>query len=266
MEILGYAFALIVGLVIGLMGSGGSILCVPIFVYLFKSDATNATALSLFVVGVTSAVGAVSNIINKNVHLKNSLYFGIPSVLSVGMVRRFVLPILPNNFFHLGSFVITKDIFILTLFAVLMIISAVLMIRKKQNKGTPNKKNKNPSILLTIQGLGVGALTGLIGAGGGFLIIPALVLLADLDMKQAIGTSLLIVSMNSLFGFASSLSIAEINWKILLLFTSISIAGIFIGLFLSKRMNGAQLKPAFGWFVLIVGTFIIFKELVFNNF
>ena len=261
MEILGYFFALIIGLIMGIIGGGGSILGVPIFVYLFDMNALTATTLSLFVVGVASAVGATGNAKQGNVDFKTVLLFGIPSVLSVIFVRKIILPHLPDPLFSIGTFPIEKNLFILILFAALMLISSIKMIVGNQKIETTNQSPQYP--MLVTQGIAVGMITGMIGAGGGFLIVPALVMLLNLEMKKAIGTSMMIISMNSLLGFLSSQK-TEINWQFLLIFTSIAVIGMLIGIQLAKKIDGKKLKPIFGWFVLMMGIYIIIKEIFFH--
>ena len=261
MEILGYFFALIIGLIMGIIGGGGSILGVPIFVYLFDMNALTATTLSLFVVGVASAVGATENAKQGNVDFKTALLFGIPSVLSVIFVRKIILPHLPDPLFSIGTFPIEKNLFILVLFAALMLISSIKMIVGNQKLETTNQSPQYP--MLVTQGIAVGMITGMIGAGGGFLIVPALVMLLNLEMKKAIGTSMMIISMNSLLGFLSSQK-TEINWQFLLIFTSIAVVGMLIGIQLAKKIDGKKLKPIFGWFVLMMGIYIIIKEIFFH--
>ena len=261
MEILGYFFALIIGLIMGIIGGGGSILGVPIFVYLFDMNALTATTLSLFVVGVASAVGATGNARQGSVDFKTALLFGIPSVLSVIFVRKIILPHLPDPLFSIGTFPIEKNLFILVLFAALMLISSIKMIVGNQKIETTNQSPQYP--MLVTQGIAVGMITGMIGAGGGFLIVPALVMLLNLEMKKAIGTSMMIISMNSLLGFLSSQK-TGINWQFLLIFTSIAVIGMLIGIQLAKKIDGKKLKPIFGWFVLMMGIYIIIKEIFFH--
>ena len=261
MEILGYFFALIIGLIMGIIGGGGSILGVPIFVYLFDMNALTATTLSLFVVGVASAVGVAGNAKQGNVDFKTALLFGIPSVLSVIFVRKIILPHLPDPLFSIGTFPIEKNLFILVLFAALMLISSIKMIVGNQKIETTNQSPQYP--MLVTQGIAVGMITGMIGAGGGFLIVPALVMLLNLEMKKAIGTSMMIISMNSLLGFLSSQK-TDINWQFLLIFTSIAVIGMLIGIQLAKKIDGKKLKPIFGWFVLMMGIYIIIKEIFFH--
>ena len=266
MEILGYVLAVIVGISLGLIGSGGSILTVPILVYIMGVNPVLATAYSLFIVGSTALVGGVQSAIQKRVDFKTVLIFGIPSIAAVYATRMWLVPFIPNELFTIGSLVITKSIALMLLFAVVMILASVSMIRpaknKEQDENAPRIYNY-PMILL--EGTVVGLLTGLVGAGGGFLIIPALVLLARMPMKLAVGTSLFIIAAKSLIGFIGDLQGNEIiDWKLLGIFTAFSVAGIFIGIMLSKKIPGQKLKKGFGWFVLAMGIYIIIKELFFK--
>lgn len=263
MHILGYFFAIIIGLVMGLIGGGGSILSVPVFAYMFHIDAITATALSLFVVGVTSSVGSVSFIRQGHVNFTTAYRFGIPSILGILFSRRLVLPHLPEYIIHRWGITLTKDMFILILFAVLMLFSSIKMIQKKERIRKPKYDETNYTLLVS-QGLLVGIVTGFIGAGGGFLIVPALVMLLGVSMKEAVATSLFIISINSLIGFASSLDKITVDWNFLLTFTALSIIGILIGVALAKKIEGRKLKPIFGWFVLTMGIWIIIKELLLN--
>jgi uncharacterized protein len=265
MEIIGYVAAVIMGLSLGLIGGGGSILTVPILVYLFGVNPVISTAYSLFVVGLTSAVGSLSHFKKGNVHLKTALIFGVPSIIAVYLVRKFVVPAIPDEIFSTGSFVLTKSVGVLVLFAILMLLASYSMIRKK--KPDESKTESEPTYnypLIFIEGLLVGGVTGLVGAGGGFLIIPALVLLAKLPMKQAVGTSLLIIALKSLIGFTGDLgSGLEIDYTFMLIFSAFAMVGIVIGSYLTKYIPNEKLKPAFGWFVLVMGVYILGKELLF---
>lgn len=259
----GYFLAVLVGTSLGLIGSGGSILTVPIMVYILGIEPILATTYSLFVVGITSLLGGIKNASQKNVHLKAVLIFGIPSIFSVFVTRAIVVPYIPEILFQIGNFKFTKNIALMVLFAVVMISASVSMIRPCENcdnEETSQIKYNFP--LLFLIGISVGALTGLVGAGGGFLIIPALVLLAKMPMRISIGTSLFIIAINSLLGFLGGISHAEeFDWKFLLIFTTLSVIGILIGLFLSKKIKGSRLKTSFGWFVLVMGMYILIKEL-----
>ncbi len=260
-EILGYFGALLMGIVLGLVGSGGSILTVPILVYLLAVNPVMATAYSLFAVGATSLVGAVKNIKKQLIDFKTAIVFSIPAFIAVYITRKFIVPALPENLFQIAGFTITRDIGIMLFFAIIMIIAAISMIldRKTIDPGEVKVKFNYP--LIIIEGFVVGVLTGIVGAGGGFLIIPALVLLAKLPMKKAIATSLLIIAVKSLIGFIGDVENLKIEWLFLLIFTGISVIGIFLGIYLNKFIPGKKLKKAFGWFVLLMGIYIIWKEL-----
>lgn len=262
MDIAGYFASVFIGIALGLIGGGGSILTVPVLVYLFRIDAALATAYSLFIVGTTSAIGSVSYFKKGMVHIKTAIVFGIPSIISVFLTRSFIVPVLPEEIFTLGNFtVIKKSMLLMLLFAVLMIFASYSMIKKCSGKNCLPAETPNATTLQIIaQGVLVGFVTGLIGAGGGFLIIPALVNLLRLEFKKAIGTSLIIIASNSLFGFFVSLSHLTIDWIFLLKILVLSIIGVFIGSFISKKIHGSKLKPAFGWFILAMGIYIIIKE------
>ncbi len=275
MEIIGYIGAVVMGLSLGLIGGGGSILTVPILVYLFQVDAVLATAYSLFIVGLTSLVGSFSHIKLGNVHWRTAIVFGIPSIISVFLTRSYLVPRIPDPIMTFGqdpsggaTLVITKSVGLLLLFAVIMVMAAYSMIKPSKKSGTDtlsNTEDVQPQFnypLILAEGAIVGLVTGLVGAGGGFLIIPALVLLAKLPMKQAVGTSLMIIAAKSLIGFVGDMSGDEvIDWNFLAVFSSIAVVGILLGSWLSKRIPGEKLKPTFGWFVLVMGTYIIIKEL-----
>ncbi len=265
MEIIGFAAAIIMGLSLGLIGGGGSILTVPILVYLFGVDPVLSTAYSLFVVGLTSLVGSVTHFKKGNVHLKTAIIFGIPSIISVYAVRKFVVPIIPDPFFSVGDFVFSKSLFVMVLFAVLMLAASISMIRKpKKEEKEAGGEVKYNYPLIFVEGLLVGGVTGLVGAGGGFLIIPALVLLAGLPMKQAVGTSLMIIALKSLIGFTGDLgSGLTIDYTFMLTFSAFAMVGIVLGSYLTKFIPNEKLKPAFGWFVLVMGLYILGKELLF---
>lgn len=274
MEILGYIGAILMGLSLGLIGGGGSILTVPILVYLFQVDAVLATAYSLFIVGLTSLVGSVSHVKLGNIHWRTAIVFGIPSIISVFLTRSFLVPRIPDPIFTLGqdpsggaAFVMTKAVGLMVLFAIIMVMAAYSMIKPSNKAAVASgvSTDVEPQFnypLILAEGAIVGVVTGLVGAGGGFLIIPALVLLAKLPMKQAVGTSLMIIAAKSLIGFVGDMRGDEvIDWSFLATFSSIAVVGILLGSWLSKRIPGEKLKPAFGWFVLVMGTYIIVKEL-----
>jgi len=262
MEIVGYLASLIIGISLGLIGGGGSILTVPVLVYLFGINPVLATAYSLFIVGTTSLVGCLPKSRDGMVNLKTATIFGIPSIIAVFATRKWIVPAIPNELFTFNEVVITKSVMTMILFALLMAFASVSMIRDKNGEdveSTMPQKFNYPAIIL--EGLIVGTLTGLVGAGGGFLIIPALVLLSKLPMKQAVGTSLLIIAMKSLIGFLGDLSHTDMDWKLLITVTALAVAGIFIGNSLSRKLDAHKLKKGFGWFVLVMGIYIMIKEL-----
>ncbi|WP_185206127.1 sulfite exporter TauE/SafE family protein [Chryseobacterium sp. C3] len=262
MEIFGYLASVLIGISLGLIGGGGSILTVPVLVYLFGLDAFLATEYSLFIVGISSVVGSVSYFKKGLVNLKTALVFGIPSIISIFLTRNYIVPLIPDEVVTVSNFVVTKDILLLLIFAGLMILASYKMIQKTTDCVTETSDlQKNSTLLAAGEGSVVGILTGLVGAGGGFMIIPALVNLLKTPMKAAIGTSLVIISLNSLIGFFSSMNTVKIDWKLLTTISSIAIVGIIIGSQLSKKIDGKKLKPAFGWFILVMGMYIIIKEL-----
>ncbi|WP_282043477.1 sulfite exporter TauE/SafE family protein [Winogradskyella flava] len=260
-QIFGYLGALLIGIVLGLIGGGGSILTVPILVYLLFVNPVTATAYSLFVVGVSSLVGAIRNIQKGLVDFKTAIVFAVPAFIAVYIARKYLVPAIPETVFTAGDFSITKNIAIMLFFAIVMLVASISMIRNKRADSPEETVITYNYPLIIIEGLLVGIITGIVGAGGGFLIIPALVLLAKLPMKKAVATSLLIIAIKSLIGFIGDVENLEIDWSFLLLFTSISIIGIFLGIYLSNFIEGKKLKKGFGWFVLVMGVYIIFKEL-----
>ncbi|MDX2046100.1 MAG: sulfite exporter TauE/SafE family protein [Chitinophagaceae bacterium] len=262
MEIAGYAASLIIGVSLGLIGGGGSILTVPVLVYLFGVNPVLATAYSLFIVGITSLVGAVPKYKQGMVNLKTAIIFGIPSISAVYATRKFIIPLIPEVIFKAGGFTITKSVLMMLLFAVLMVFASISMIRDKNgNKENEETAQRFNYPLILLEGLIVGFLTGLVGAGGGFLIIPALVLLSKLPMKLAVGTSLLIIAAKSLIGFLGDISHYKMDWKLLMIVSALAIAGIFIGNLFTRKVSERKLKNGFGWFVLVMGVYIIIKEL-----
>ncbi|UFH31871.1 sulfite exporter TauE/SafE family protein [Chryseobacterium sp. C-71] len=264
MEIFGYVASIFIGISLGLIGGGGSILTVPVLVYLFGIDAFLATEYSLFIVGISSLVGSVSYFKKGLVDLKTAFIFGVPSIISIFLTRKYLLPLIPDDIFSLGNLIVTKNLFLLLVFPCLMIIASYKMIQKQVEITNETNHSENHKTLLAAgEGSIVGVFTGLVGAGGGFMIIPALVNLLKTPMKTAIGTSLVIISLNSLIGFFSSMNQVKIEWNLLATITAIAIVGIIIGSQLSKKIDGKKLKPVFGWFILVMGIYIIIKELFF---
>lgn len=264
-EIFGFSASILIGVSLGLIGGGGSILTLPVLVYLLGINPVLSTAYSLFVVGTTSLVGSFNFMRKGLVNYKAALVFALPSFTTVFLTRKYLVPAIPESLFSIAGFEITKNIGIMIFFALVMLAASYSMIKDKKannNEDTGELKFNYP--LIALEGAVVGVLTGIVGAGGGFLIIPALVLLARLPMKMAVGTSLLIIAAKSLIGFIGDLSNVAVDWPFLMEFTALSVVGIFVGSYLSKFIAGDKLKKAFGWFVLLMGVYIITKEIFFK--
>ncbi len=260
------------GLVMGLIGGGGSIITVPLLVYVYQIEPTQATLASLLVVGSTAVIGVFTAARQGNLRLRESLFFTIPSLFGVIISRVFLIPQMPETLLQIGSLALTKNVFLMLSFSVLMILAASKMI---QSGSVPALSTPTPPISgglrVPAQGLFVGLLTGFLGAGGGFLMIPALVFLIGLPMKQAVGTSLLIIAMNSLLGFISDLiarllrqgpeSIQALPFSLLLTITVFAIVGLVIGSRVSHLFSDSLRKKIFGWVVLILGSGILLEQM-----
>lgn len=258
MEILGYILAVFIGISLGLIGGGGSILTVPVLVYLFHIEPAVATSYSLFIVGMTSLSGAVYQYGKGYVDLKSALSFGLLSVVTVFAVRKFLLPLIPDVLWQIGAITLTKSTAIMVLFAALMLAASVSMVLGHREQ-TGEARTSLP--VLAAFGIGVGLVTGLLGTGGGFLIIPALVVLAKTPMRIAIGTSLFVVTINSLVGFAGDIGHVYIDWPFLFTILAITVCGVLIGSIIGRRIPGGRLHTGFGWFVLTMGIYILSREL-----
>ncbi|CAN5717179.1 sulfite exporter TauE/SafE family protein [soil metagenome] len=257
----GYIAAILIGISLGLIGGGGSILTIPVLVYLFGVQPLLATGYSLFIVGSTSLVGAVKNYRKGNVNVETALAFSLISTITILVTRKFLLHIIPDNLFVVAGYTVTKSLMTMLLFAIVMMIAAIKMIVGEQPEEQLVCSTKLQYGKVMYSGIGIGLLTGLLGAGGGFLIIPALIFLFCLPVKQAIGTSLLIIAINNLLGFTGDIFHTTINWTLLLPVTAVAVAGIFIGSKIGEKIHGDQLKKGFGWFVLVMGIYIIIKEI-----
>jgi len=258
-ELIGYFVSVFIGFLLGLLGGGGSILSIPILVYLFRIEPVLASAYSLFIVGTTSFAGAIPKYRDHLVNLRTGFLFGIPSIITIFSTRKWIVPGIPDVVYQSQHFTITKRILLLGIFALLMLLASIPMIR-----GRRERKNKGEHfyiIPVILEGIVIGFLTGLVGAGGGFLIIPALVILTGLPMKTASGTSLFIIAINSLSGFTGDLFNTIMDWPFLLSVTAIAIIGVHFGNVYSRRIPGIKLRKAFGWFTLAMGTWILIKEL-----
>tara|TARA_B100000749_G_scaffold122825_1_gene93857 strand:+ start:99804 stop:100610 length:807 start_codon:yes stop_codon:yes gene_type:complete len=266
MEFAGYFLTLIMGVSLGLLGGGGSILTVPILIYLFKINPVDATAYSLFIVGLAAGFGGFKKAKEGYVNFKVGAIFATPAFMGVFLARAYIIPKLPDTLFSMGSFVVTKGVLIMLIFAIMMIAASVTMIKGRKETIATSDVSSDPKTLnfplIGLEGLVVGLLTGFVGAGGGFLIIPALVVLAGLNMKVAVGTSLMIISVKSLLGFLGDVMVnSNVDWTFLLILSGLSVVGIFIGSYLSQFVSDKKLKQAFGYFVLIMGTFILAQQI-----
>ncbi|WP_239016380.1 sulfite exporter TauE/SafE family protein [Sphingobacterium corticibacter] len=263
MEFFAYALAILIGVSLGLIGSGGSILTIPILVYFLGIDPLTATAYSLFIVGASALVGGLRKAFEGMVDYKTVVYFGIPSIFMVLATRTFIMPSIPDVLFANTLCALPKETFVMVLFSLVMLLASFSMIRNRPQEDFVQHQQFN-YVTVFFKGIVLGLVTGMVGAGGGFLIIPTLVVSARMEMKRAIGTSLFIVAFNSLIGFLGYWEIDDhpINWPLLLLFSFLSILGIFIGARIAKEIDGQKLKVGFGWFVLCMGIYIFVREMV----
>jgi uncharacterized membrane protein YfcA len=262
-ELFGYVAAVLIGLILGLIGGGGSILTVPVLVYLFHIQPELGTAYSLFIVGSTSLIGVLPKWRQMEVDMRTAVLFGLPSMLTVFSTRKWILPTIPDLIYSSEHLVLTKSNAMLVLFSILMLFAAFKMLRghttQHEQEQRPFQWNNYP---LMLQGAIVGILTGLVGVGGGFLIVPALVMYSKLTMKMAVGTSLLIISVNSLIGFTGDVWTqgSLMDWRFLGLLTLLAVIGILIGGQFAKKLETKILRKAFAWFVLLMGAFICYNE------
>ncbi|WP_175635999.1 sulfite exporter TauE/SafE family protein [Pedobacter ghigonis] len=263
MEILAYVAAALIGISLGLIGGGGSILTMPVLVYLFGVNPLLATSYSLFIVGSTSLAGTVGNFKRGLVNIKTALLFGSASISTVFLTRKLIIPLIPKTILKIGNFELSENMLMMVLFAVLMVAAAVAMIKgAKDETSAERERPKLKLAKLLFYGVIIGLATGFLGAGGGFLLIPTLVILVGLSMKEAVGTSLFIIALNSLIGFTGDLGHFPIDWFFLAKITTVAIAGIIVGGMINQKIDGGKLKKGFGWFVLIMGCYIILKEVV----
>ena len=249
-----------IGLSLGLIGAGGSILTIPVFVYILKKDPVSSSVYSMFVVGISSMAGSIQSILNKLVDFRTVLTFGIPSVIGVLIARKTIFPIIPDELFSIGSFTVSKGMLLMLCLSSLMFLAARRMLKPMAKNNDVEHEEKQVTTSLLLRGLLVGIVTGLLGIGGGFLIVPALYLLVNLPVKKAIGTALLIITINSLFSFLNSYASMDLDWLLLIKFSMGAVAGIIIGTMLSRKIPGDYLKKTFGWVVLSMSFYIVYKQ------
>lgn len=260
MEIIGYSILVLSGITLALIGGGGSLLSTPVLIYFFKMNALQATTYSLFVVAVGSAYGTFSSIKNKFIDIPLAIEFALPCFVSIFLVRSYGVVNIPQVF---DAFFLkwTRDIAIMLPFGVVMVTSALKGIRKKRIEEISVGPSKPAAI---IQGLFVGALTGFVGVGGGFLITPILHFVMGLDFKKAIGTSLFVLMLNSSFGFSVDLIRgAEVSFKLISMFAAASVLGLMIGFRLSKQIEEAKIKMVFS-IVLVIVSFGILADYTYK--
>lgn len=261
MEWLGFLASFAMGITLGLMGGGGSILTVPILVYLFGLSPTLATGYSLFVVGTTALIGSMMYIRRREIDFQVGLAFAVPSVIGVSISRGLIIPHIPTIIAQPGGFVVTKEMLIMAVFAALMIVASYSMIKRRGDREQIQLAPLVRALLVALQGLLVGLIAGFVGAGGGFLIIPVLVFMSGLSMRIAIGTSLMIIAFQSLLGFAGDvLRGINIDWSLLGSVVAFAVIGILAGSMGAHKIKEKELKQAFGWFVLLMGLTILIEQ------
>ncbi|WP_433345527.1 sulfite exporter TauE/SafE family protein [Microtetraspora malaysiensis] len=246
MLIVTLAVAVVVGLTLGLFGGGGSILTVPMLVYVAGVPAKTAIAMSLFVVGVTSAVSAIGHARAGRIRWKTGLIFG-----AAGMAGAYGGGLLGP---HL------PEALLMAAFALMMAATAIAMIRGRKTPSHDTARTDLPIAHVIVEGVVVGVVTGLVGAGGGFLVVPTLVLLGGLPMSVAVGTSLIVIAMKSFAGLAGYMQSVPIDWPIALYVTAAAVVGGLIGGQLAGRIQADRLRKAFGWFVLVMGVFVLSRQ------
>lgn len=259
MELFGYASLIGVGLLLGMMGGGGSILSVPILVYLFSLDVVVASSYSLFIVGSTSVVGTALKQRDRIIDVPATLQLGVPSLLATFCTRKWIVCSIPEILVMHGDVSVTRRALLLSVFAALVIVSSVMVIRSRQSIGDESSSKSHPLPLILV-GVGIGFLSGLAGVGAGFLILPALVLLAGLRFNIAVGSALPIIAMNSLVGFLGGVSSHSVDWLFLASISMLAVLGIFVGNHVASRFSVITLKQIFGWSALVLGIWILVKE------
>ncbi|WP_282637927.1 sulfite exporter TauE/SafE family protein [Sphingobacterium thalpophilum] len=265
--VIGFLLAILVGLSMGLMGSGGSILTLPIFVYLFRIEPQYALDYSLFSIGALAIIGSITPLIKKEIDLHITTVFLVPSILSVYLTKRYLLPAIPQQVDFDNTF-ISRNHIIMLLFAFVILLSAVAMIsRKRQTAASTAHMNIVQVSKAIASGLLVGLITGLVGAGGGFIIVPSLVLLLGIPLKQAISTSLLIIGLNASFGLMANYHFwAHMNWPILVIFTLITLIGLQLGNKWKGRLDTMRLQGMFAYFLISIAVLIlVFESIQFVN-
>lgn len=263
--ILGFFSAILIGGVIGFLGGGGAILAVPVFVYLMKIETLHATSYSLFLVGLTSGIAAIQYYKEGHVNFKAIFPFVIPSVLFLYLTRRYLLPLIPDPIIFSNLWMIDRKSAMMLFFACIMLVVSISMFRRIRNE-KQSVVHVNKHVLpwmISVWGTVVGLVAGIVGAGGGFMIVPVMILFLNLPVKMAVGTSLCIICIQSLTGFAGDLSTSlNIDWDFLLGFTGIAVLGMFGGSYLSKISRPDKIRRLFAWFIFCMGITIFLVEIL----
>ncbi len=262
-QLIGYLGAFVIGMVMGITGSGGSAMAIPIFNYLFLMNMYSTTTYSLFVVGVSASAGVLMNIKKEKVDWQLTSFFALPIFITVYVVRKFLLPSIPEELLFIESLglAIDRDLGIMLLFGILLALTAIYMITDKKTRISASSQQTCKPVLVLLLSVGIGLVTGITGTGGGFLIVPVLVVFLKLPIKKAIATSLMIIALKSFIGFAGDMGNVDIDWTILLSFTAISLTGMTIGIYSSRFIAEKSLKKGFGYLVLSISLFVFYKEL-----
>lgn len=262
MLVLGCVLAIIVGLTLGMIGSGGTILTVPILVYILGVDPVLATTYSLFAIGVTSFIGGFRGILKKEADINKVINFGIPSLLVVFITRSYILPLVPEVL-TIGPIQVEQRVALMILFSLVMLASSVNMIRTARHSDSISESIVTTSLwVIFLQGAVVGFITGLVGAGGGFLIIPALINFYKLPIRKAVASSLIIITINSFFGIIGDLEkLPDFDWQLIGSYTISTVFGLFIGFFFVKKVSNTFLRISFGYMILLIGLYILIREL-----
>lgn len=259
-----YILAILIGIILGLMGSGGSILTLPVLVYIKGMPAQEGIEDSMFIVGIVALAGMIRYAFKKEVSYMLALIVVFPSLLSVYLTRKYFIPLIPDSLFSFYGWSLSKNMLLMGIFALVMIAAAWMMLRNSKTNKTSVHTGLKQKMLAIMSGNAVGVITGLVGAGGGFLIVPSLVNWLGMDMRKAVGTSLLIIFINTWWGFFSDGVRENTDWNYLLIFSCIAIAGMLLGVWISGKIKTTTLKKAFGYFIIAMGVFILAKEFLFQ--
>lgn len=265
MEVLGFTISVLMGISLGLLGGGGSLFAVPVLVYIFGINATLSSMYSNFMVGITAGIGFYGYYLKDLVCFKSALDFLFPAITSIVLFKEYLIPLLPDTFSVFDFQMVSKSSLILILTGLLMLIAAIRMLARDENKSL-NQTYEVESVYLMLSGIVIGGLTAFIGIGGGFLIVPALLAYGKLPMKRAVGTALLIIFLKSFTGFSIDLLQVQLDWPFLLKFSSFGLAGMLAGIYLSGLVPNEKLKKGFAWLILGVGSMVLIKELFIQPF